>query len=74
MKNNMVSIEVTNDETGDDEIAHYSYLVRIAGKVVREGRVENHVRSSGWEGLLMLIGFQEVKRKSKRDTNERRRT
>lgn len=55
MKKNMVTVELTNDETGNDEVAHYNYLVRLGGRVVKEGRIQNFERDRGWRGLIQAL-------------------
>lgn len=52
----MLKIEITNDETGTDESANYTYVVRVGDKILESGTIEGHNRSDGWRYLVTLIG------------------
>lgn len=65
----MLKIEIVNDGTANtpDNIAHppngepfaivghYDYRVFINNTLVGKGRVENHNRISGWQGLISCL-------------------
>ena len=52
----MLKIEITNDETGTDRSANYTYVVRANDKVLEVGTIRGHDRSDGWRYLVTLIG------------------
>ena len=49
----MLSITIINDNTGTDENANYTHLVRSNYKVVASGRVIGHSRADGWRVLAL---------------------
>jgi hypothetical protein len=49
----MLKIEITNDQTGSDNIANYDYKVFINGIMIDSGKVLDHNRSLGWRSLLV---------------------
>lgn len=65
----MLRIEIVNDGTAhiEENMAHppggepfciignYDYRVFINNLLVGKGRIENHLRLSGWEGLVSYL-------------------
>jgi hypothetical protein len=51
----MLIITFHNDSTGDEIEGNYDYSVYINREKISEGRIENHNRLSGWEGLVSLL-------------------
>jgi len=58
----MLKIFFINDKTGDppELVGNYNYVVMINDKVLAKGRIEDHNRLTGWEGLVKLFA-EEVK-------------
>ena len=52
----MLIIEITNDGTGTDKNANYTYVVRVNNDVLEVGTIRGHDRSDGWRYLVTLIG------------------
>ena len=57
----MLGIVFTNDGTGNETIGNYDYCVYVGGRLIAEGRVENHVRAEGWEGLVQKLAEEVMK-------------
>ena len=51
----MLEIKLVNDGTGDEIAGNYDYYVYVNEKLIARGRVENHNRLSGWEGLVSCL-------------------
>jgi hypothetical protein len=51
----MVTIQITNDETGVEPIGNYDYSIRVNGALVHHGRVIGHDRRNGLRVLLRLV-------------------
>ena len=65
----MLRIEIVNDGTANipkniahppgrepyNSIGNYDFRVFINDELVSEGRIERHVRMTGWEGLLSCL-------------------
>ena len=51
----MLNIKIVNDRTGDDIVGNYNYFVYINNKCIHIGRIENHNRISGWQGLVSCL-------------------
>ena len=52
----MLTIEITNDGTGTDRDANYTYVVRVNNEVLEVGTIKGHDRSDGWRYLVTLVG------------------
>lgn len=48
----MLRIEITNDRSGEGNIANYRYRVFIGNKEIGHGEIVNHDRTTEWYGLL----------------------
>ena len=48
----MLTITFVNDKTGDFKIGNYDYEVFVNANKVAKGRIENHDRTSGWQGIV----------------------
>jgi hypothetical protein len=46
-----------NDGTGDEKIGNYNVKVMINELIITEGRVEGHLRESGWMGLVKRLVY-----------------
>lgn len=68
----MLVITFYNDNTGDDKIAHYDYFVRKNGELLARGRVENHVRATGWQGLILKFAITQDKERRNNVLDEQR--
>ena len=55
----MLIVSLQNDGTGDEITGSYNVVVRINRRLIWSGRVENHLRTSGWPGLLHRLATQE---------------
>lgn len=51
----MLVIKVKNDGTGDAEVGHYRYEVRINTRSIAVGRIRNHTRQWGWKSLIYRL-------------------
>jgi len=51
----MLTLKIHNDSTGDEITGNYNYSVFVNYEKIAEGRVENHNRLSGWEGLIRQL-------------------
>ena len=51
----MLIIQIHNDGTGNGVLANYDYSVYVNRDKIAEGRVENHNRLLGWEGLIQQL-------------------
>jgi len=54
----MLIIAFHNDGTGGEGMGNYNITVQINHKVIHSDRIENHDRSSGWEGLIQKYAKQ----------------
>jgi len=54
----MLTLRIHNDGTGNKLIGNYDYSVFVNYEKIAEGRVENHNRLSGWEGLIRQLAKQ----------------
>ena len=52
----MLIITLHNDGTGDTKTGNYNYEVFINTRRIAKGRVEDHDRRLGWDGLLSALG------------------
>lgn len=48
----MLLITFQNDGTGTEEIGNYDWCVYINNKLLERGKLKNHKRINGWEGLI----------------------
>lgn len=48
-------IVITNNKTGTNQAANYSYEVRVNSAVIESGHIENHDRSQGWKNLVRML-------------------
>ena len=57
----MLIIEFVNDMTGDADVAHYHYRVRMKQQLIAEGQIRDHHRDLGWQQLVrrLLQGEEE---------------
>lgn len=44
-----------SDTPGDEPASRYQYQVRVNERVIEEGVIEGHVRSSGWRPLIQKL-------------------
>lgn len=51
----MLRIEIINDDSGDDLVGNYDYCIYINSQLISKGRIEEHLRTSGWQGLLSCL-------------------
>lgn len=51
----MLTVEITNDQTGTDESANYEYVVRVNWREIARGKVSGHNRKGEWWKLLNLV-------------------
>jgi len=51
----MLILKIHNDSTGDKLIGNYNYSVFVNYDKIAEGRIENHNRLNGWEGLIQKL-------------------
>ena len=51
----MLILEVTNVSTNDDNIADYSYVVRVKSETILCGRILGHQRELGWKVLVQRV-------------------
>ena len=51
----MLTLKIHNDGTGNKLKGNYDYSVFVNYEKIAEGRVENHNRLSGWEGLICQL-------------------
>lgn len=51
----MLAIIFVNDGTGDEIVGHYRWKVMVNSKVLAEGRLCDHNRLSGWQGLIQYF-------------------
>ena len=60
----MLTIQFHNDGTGfrdvNGEMPFGNYNVRafVNHRMIWEGRLEHHARSTGWQGLVSALGYQ----------------
>ena len=64
--NKMLIITFHNDSSGTFDEGNYDYTVYVNHDVIATGRVENHKRSKGWQGLIKKLA-KEVKIPSKKE-------
>lgn len=62
----MLQVIFVNDLTGDDIIGSYRWEVLINGKSLSKGKLKNHIRLSGWKGLLRYFVEKECKRENEK--------
>jgi len=62
----MLLIKFVNDKTGTREIGNYDYTVYVNKEIIAKGRVENHDRKKGWEGLVFDLGEEIISKKNKK--------
>ena len=48
----MLKIVFVNDGTGDEVVGNYDYRVFVNETLIADGRVEGHIRQTGWRGLI----------------------
>ena len=58
----MLIIEFENDITGDTDVAHYRYRVRLDLQLLVEGQIRNHHRDLGWQQLVRRLLRDEEER------------
>jgi len=51
----MLTIQIHNLGTGDNEHANYEYAVLINRKVIDAGFIYDHNRNNGWVKLLEML-------------------
>jgi hypothetical protein len=51
----LITITITNDETGGEYIANYEYTIRINGNMIQHGKILHHDRRKGLRELLRLV-------------------
>jgi hypothetical protein len=68
----MITLCIKNDGTGNAEVGNYSYVLMDNGKLIYEGRVENHIRCRGWRGLLLQLAMEAYKAKIDEDNESKR--
>ena len=63
----MLTIEIVNDGTANTPentasdgipfviLGNYDYKIFINGRRVGKGRIEQHLRTSGWQGLISCL-------------------
>ena len=59
----MLIITFHNDGTGDTIEGNYDVTVYMNKGIIWKGRIENHNRLSGWEGLVKCLA-DKVKKKT----------
>jgi len=62
----MLILTFHNDSSGTFDIGNYDYKVYLNETPIAEGRVEDHKRSKGWQGLIKKLA-KEVKVPTKRE-------
>ena len=62
----MLKIFFLNDQTGEppELQGNYDYVVMINDIVLDKGRIEDHNRLTGWQGLVRLLADTKCKKKS----------
>ena len=65
----MLWLEITNDGTGTKEEGNYDYKVGANNLIIEIGRVEGHLRASGWHALLnhIMINPTEISHQHKEE-------
>lgn len=51
----MLTLQILNDTTGDNDTANYTYRVMVNTREVASGRVRGHRRADGWWKLIRLV-------------------
>jgi len=54
----MLIIKIHNDGTGTKKIGNYTYGIYINERRIANGRLDEHYRSLGWEGLVAQLAKQ----------------
>lgn len=51
----MLTLQILNDTTGDNDTANYTYRVMVNTREVASGRVKGHRRADDWWKLVRLV-------------------
>lgn len=53
----MLIITLINDKTSDFPliVGNYDYTIKVGNKIIHEGKIKDHNRLTGYQGLIRLL-------------------